>query len=130
MKSIFTILLAALMGAALAWSVTAASSSSGSWRLVYAHEGGGKAVEGSKDALLSAIRAGKPVRVYFGMGRVEHTVDAGFITILQDEVFAQIRPITGQKPDVDPARITLRDSTWQTVLATNGDRALRWFVQD
>lgn len=131
MKTLLTLAAAALVGALMAATLTTANTPANSWRLAYAHDGDGKTLDGSKDALLAAIRAGKPVRVYFGMGRVEHTVDAGFITIFKGEVFAQMRTITGQKPMTDPAvTIELRDNTWQKIFATNGDWPLKWFVQD
>ncbi len=131
MKTLLTLLVAALVGALMAATLTTANVPSHSWRLAYAHDGEGNALEGSKEALLAAIRDGKPVRVYFGMGRVEHTVDAGFITIFKGEVFAQMRAITGQKPMTDPAvTIELRDNSWQKIFATNGDWPLKWFVQN
>jgi hypothetical protein len=131
MKNAFIILLAALAGALLFSSISNSSAPTGSWRLAYSHDAGGKAIEGSKQALIDAIANGKPVRVYWAGRRVQHVVDAGFLTILQGEVFAQMHPITGQKPSVDPAAVELREETsWQTIHATNGTRALKWFVQD
>lgn len=130
MKTILTALVAALMGAILFSSIANTSNRESSWRLAYAHDADGTTTEGSKQALIDAILEGKPVRVYWAGSTVQHVVDAGFLTVLQGEVFAQMRPIQGQKPSVDPARIELRENTWQAVHATNGDRALKWFVQD
>ena len=72
--------------------------SSPSWRMVYANDAQGAAVAGSKDALVEAVRAGSPVRVYFGGGRVEHVADVQFLTIFDGEVFAQLTPIEGPAP--------------------------------
>jgi len=116
----------ALAGALLASNIETADHG---WQLVYAHDENGAPTEGSKDALIAAVKAGNPVRVYWAGRRVQHVTDGGFLTILQGEVFAQMAPITGQKPSIDPASIELQDNQWQTVFATNGDRALRWFVQ-
>lgn len=129
MKTTLIALIAALMGAVLFSSIARTNSPMETWRLAYAHDAEGNAVEGSKQALIDAIVAGKPVRVYWAGRRVQHVIDASFLTILQGEVFAQMRPIQGQKPSIDPARVELRENTWQTVHATNGERALKWFVQ-
>lgn len=130
MKTTVSLLAAALLGALVITGLIRANTPSNSWRLAFAHDKGGVAVEGSKQALIDAILAGKPVRVYWAGRTVQHVVDAGFLTVLGGEVFAQMRPIMGQKPMTDPAvTIELRENTWQTVLATNGERALRWFVQ-
>ena len=74
------------------------SQKAGVWQSVYHHQPEGKMVSGSKEALLKAIRNGAQVRIYYKMGRVEHLVDADFITIFKGEVFAQIDRIKGQKP--------------------------------
>lgn len=132
MKTALLSLTAALVGALIALSVTTAAtpSSPSGWRLAYAHDAAGGVTEGSKEALVSAILSGKPVRVYWAGTTVQHVADAGFLTVLEGEVFAQIHTITAQKPSTGPAAVELRDGTWQTVFATNGDRALRWFVAD
>jgi len=130
MKQIVGYIAALMLGGLAAVSFTSqAATNAATWQLAYAHDAAGEAQEGSKEALVNAIINGKPVRVYWAGRRVQHTIDATFLTVLEDEVFAQMRPITAQKPSVDPAAITLRDGTWQTVFATNGDRALKWFVQ-
>ncbi|NNF06144.1 MAG: hypothetical protein HKN21_05235 [Candidatus Eisenbacteria bacterium] len=102
------------------------------WVSVYEHDAEGVTLSGSKEALIEAVRAGQPIRVYWAGRRVEHATDAGFLTILQGEVFAQIPEILGQQPSVDPPAIAFREpegTTWTTILATNGNRALKWFAQ-
>jgi hypothetical protein len=70
------------------------------WRLMYRHDAEGRAVAGSKAALLTAIRRGDPVRIAWGgafrtpagtMLSVEHSADPDFVTITGGtEVVAQI----------------------------------------
>lgn len=130
MKQIIGYVIALTLGVLAALSFAPyGTSEPETWQLAYAHDASGKAIEGSKEALIEAAIDGKPVRVYWAGTRVQHVIDAGFLTVLEDEVFAQMHPITAQKPSVDPAAITLQDGKWQTVFATNGDRALKWFVQ-
>ncbi|MEO1219803.1 MAG: hypothetical protein AAFY42_00440 [Pseudomonadota bacterium] len=116
------------MGAAAAVALT---DDGPTWQLTYAHDREGNAVEGSKSALIEAVREGRPVRVYWAGGRVEHVTDSYFLTVFQGEIFAQTPLITGQRPRTDPVRIEFPEdgSTWNTIHATNGDRALRWFVR-
>lgn len=126
MKDLLSYVGAALLGGMLVFLL--GDRNEPVWQLAYEHSADGEALEGSKAALIAAVRAGKPVRVYWRGRRVEHVADSYFLTILQDEVFAQIAPISGQKPSVDPAAIELRENKWNTVFATNGERALKWFV--
>ncbi|WP_417451196.1 hypothetical protein [Kordiimonas sp.] len=132
MKTLLVAFGAALVAAVISasYGATANTSATTSWRLAYAHDGQGRAIEGSKQALVDAVLEGKPVRIYWTGRTVQHVSDAGFLTLLQGEVFAQIPMITAQRPSTDPATVDLRDGTWQSVFATNGDRALRWFVQN
>ncbi|WP_262689396.1 hypothetical protein [Kordiimonas aestuarii] len=132
MKTLIIAMVAALMGAlfALSFNATARGGTPSGWRLVYAHDDAGNATEGAKQALVDAVLGGKPVRVYWAGTQVQHVVNGGMLTVLQGEVFAQMPMITAQKPSVDPATVELRDGNWQTIFATNGDRALKWFVQD
>ena len=97
------------------------------WKLIYSHDKSGQALSGTKQALIEEIRAGKSVRIYWAGKRVEHLIDAHFITILGGEVFAQIT-IQGQKPSIDPPAIELRESPWKTIFSTNGTRAVQWFT--
>jgi len=130
MKHLFAYIAALALGVLATVSFTShAAPNANTWQLAYAHDATGKTTEGSKEALIKAVTNGKPVRVYWAGRRVQHTIDASILTVLEGEVFAQMPTITAQKPSVDPAAITLRDGTWQTVFATNGDRALKWFVQ-
>ena len=102
------------------------------WRLVFAHDQDGGTVQGSKEDLIAAILAGKSIRIYWAGRRVQHVTDSNFLTILEGEVFAQVAVIRGQKPSVDPPKIEFHDPdrNWNAIFATNGGRALKWFVQD
>lgn len=97
------------------------------WTLVFHHGSDGEPISGSRQALIEAIRAGSDVRVYSKGRRVEHLVNANFLTIFGGEVFAQMDAIRGQKPTLDPLEITLRDNDYVTIMATN-DGEKKWFV--
>ncbi len=132
MKSLLIALSSALLGAMMAVSFTAGATPNASlsgWHLAFEHDKDGNALNGSKAALITAISEGKPVRIYWAGTRVQHVIDAGFLTVLQGEVFAQIPSVSGQRPSVDPARVELLDTPWRAIFATNGDRGLKWFVQ-
>ncbi len=110
--------------------VTANSTHSNhSWHPVYSHDADGNALEGSKTDLMNAVRQGKPVRIYWRGRTVEHSTDAIFVTILGGEVFTQTPEIRGQAPSLDPPAIEFRENKWQGLFSTNGNRALRWYVQ-
>ncbi|PCI59703.1 MAG: hypothetical protein COB37_11120 [Kordiimonadales bacterium] len=121
------ILLGALLAYSIAHSKQAAKSN---WHLVYAHDDKGNASEGSKLDLIRAVLSGKPIRVYWAGGRVQHVTDASFLTVMKGEIFAQIQEFRGQRPSENPTTITLTDTKWTVILATNGDRALRWYAQE
>ncbi len=99
------------------------------WELAYSHDESGQAISGSKQALIDAVRNGHAVRIYWSGRTVEHLADSFFLTILDGEVFAQIEAIQGQNPSLDPPSIEFRDNLWRAIFSTNGDRALKWFVQ-
>ncbi len=135
MKTILTAVCAALISSALTLSFstaanTRAAEQGGDWHLAYSHDKDGQPLDGSKQALVDSILAGKPVRIYWAGRTVQHVMDAGILTVLEGEVFAQIQPITAQRPSTNPAKVELVEGEWQTIFATNGDRPLKWFVQD
>lgn len=98
------------------------------WQLAYHHDKSGVAMAGTKQTLIDAIRAGSDVRVFLQGRRVEHLVDANFITIFEGEVFAQIDKIRAQKPSANPPGITFRENDYEVIYATNGKFELKWFV--
>jgi hypothetical protein len=100
------------------------------WRLLVAVDSTGQALEGTKAALREAVRAGEPIRVAWNVpwrladgrsGALEHVADAAFLTVHQDEVFAQLAPIVRQRPTIDSATVQLDGSaTWVGMLDTTG----------
>ena len=99
------------------------------WKLIYHNNGQGKALAGDIEALITAVRAGKKIRVYWSSQRpndakrkVEHFADAKFLTVMSDAiVFAQIDPIIGQTPVFDEQTITLKENLeWSFIAASNG----------
>lgn len=100
------------------------NSTTSGWQLVYKNDATGKGVFGDKAQLLDAVRLGYPIRIGWGSTRVEHVADADFLTIFNGtEVFAQIKPIIGQRPQVngDSLKITFRtNNKWVKMAGTNG----------
>jgi len=108
----------------------------GGWYLAYGHDDKGVSNAGAKKDLIAAIRAGKPVRVYWAGRRIEHLVDANFLSVLEGEVFAQISSIRGQRPSPEgqPPSIELAapGQEWSAIISTNGQfpYLVKWFVKD
>ena len=101
------------------------------WQLIYKNDKDGKAIFGTKETLIEAVRNGEKIRVGWGGRRtndttksVEHFADAKFLTISNSkEVFAQIDPIIGQHPDLDSDTLSInfRDSfQWSIIVGSNG----------
>jgi hypothetical protein len=109
------------------------------WHLIYAVDSLGQRLSGDKNQLLTAVRAGQPVRVGFGVswrlpdgtpGGVEHVAEASFLTIHHGEVFAQLPPILGQAPNGREPVISFQtdgDRLWYALLDTTG-RLLGYFT--
>lgn len=108
--------------AVLSLQLTSLSKHEGNWHLIYSHDETGKALSGSKEELMDAVRSGKAVRIYWRGRRVEHAVDANFLTIFGGEVFAQIAPIQSQAPSLDPPAIAFREpgQQWRSIIGTDG----------
>ena len=99
------------------------------WKLVYENDKDGNAVSGKLEDLISAIRAGKQVRIYFIMGgggnSVEHAADVKFLTVMTNSegqyVMGQIDPILSQNPDFANADVTFREGLeWSLIASTTG----------
>lgn len=89
----------------------------------------GKATRGSKKALVDAVESGKSIRVGFGLGRgttggfsLTHWFEAGFLTVLVDDVFSQTPIIHSQRPVRPDYDVTFPEasSRWVATLGTNG----------
>lgn len=132
---VFVTILAGLIASPASVAEEAATSPSSNWQIVYEQDREGTRVAGDKAALIEAVRAGEEVRVYWASSRVEHLVDAGFLTIFGGEVFAQPATIIGQRPSRpgEPATIALADNgaTWTALISTNGQfkYPIKWFVK-
>lgn len=120
-------------------------STENSWVMVYSNDKDGMSLEGSKSDLIESIRQGNPVRIYTSGRRIEHAMEAQFLSIFKGDVFAQITPIHAQAPAEDPTQILFRapGKKWQSIVGTNGfvtaftdggdpnirKGSTKWFVQ-
>ncbi len=127
------------------------------WVLVYENDEEGNSVQGSKAVLINAIRNGEMVRISWThvisedpLQKVEHLVDAGYLTIMNDEtVLAQVSPIISQAPDFEEQHIILMENVEMGLVASttgknnyirrnaitgevidhkSGRRGYKWFV--
>jgi hypothetical protein len=109
----------------------AASCPAPEWRLVYRHDGDGKPLEGSKDALFDAVRRGHPIRFAWGASlaaaaggaAVEHAAEPVFVTITSGaELFAQLPEHVAQASYVDPAKARFDNASvmWRGLMGTDG----------
>jgi hypothetical protein len=126
------VLLLGIVACGGALPLVAQESAGDRWRLVYAVDSAGRRTEGEKATLLTAIRAGQPVRVGWTLGwrradgvtgALEHVAQASFLTIHHDEAFAQLAPILGQTPSAREPVVALRPNgnrLWYALLDTTG----------
>ena len=105
------------------------SNAQSTWELIYHNDKNGETVEGNISELIRAIRNGKEIRMAWWFQhpleekiKVEHLADAAFLTIASDSiVYGQIKPIYGQIPDFDNAKVTLKENLeWVMIGGTNG----------
>ena len=108
----------------MAFSCQSPKQPTSGWQLVYKNDANGQAIFGKKEPLLDAVRLGYPIRIGWGGNRVEHVAEADFLTIFNGkEVFAQIKPIIGQRPQIngDSLKIAFRtNNQWVKMSGTNG----------
>lgn len=109
-----------------------ASYSQQEWKLIYQNDENGKTLQGEFEDLLKAVREGKPIKIYYNMGResepevfVEHLTDAKFLTILNSPngltVTAQIDCIVGQTPLFEEERVLLKENLeWCLIASSSG----------
>lgn len=99
------------------------------YELLYHQSAEAKAVEGSVEKLKKAIREGKQIRLYMNLGFVEHSMDAGFLSIFEDNVYAQINTIQGQRPNRNTKEIELRPYAKHVGLySTKSPYEIKWFA--
>ncbi|MEL7002028.1 MAG: hypothetical protein AAFN93_04740 [Bacteroidota bacterium] len=107
-------------------------SSQNNWKLVYENDADGKTVTGDLEDLITSVRSGKSLKVYFKMGRpsqpevyVEHTALVKFTTVMNSPegqyVTGQIDPIVGQVPNFKKGQVQLKENLeWSMIASTNG----------
>ncbi|MTI31222.1 hypothetical protein [Xanthovirga aplysinae] len=131
MKNIFTAFSLLLIHISCTYNpnTEAPTSNKSGWQLVFRNDKNGEAKFGNKKDLIKAVRNGYPIRIGWGARlksdttkSVEHVIDADFLTVVNGtEVFAQIHPIIGQRPDLNKLTIKYRNSNkWSTMVGTNG----------
>lgn len=100
-------------------------------QLLYHQNKEAKQVGGSLEDLTQAIRDGKTIRIYMNLGFVEHLMDAGFMSIIGDNVYAQIDGIQAQRPDRKTNTITLRPYSRHIGLySTLSPYEMKWYAVD
>lgn len=108
----------------LLFSCQTPTTSKSGWQLVFKNGADGQVLFGEKEKLLDAVRLGYPIRIGWGSNRIEHVADADFLTIFEgEEVFAQIKPILGQRPAIDGDSLKIHFRTnnhWVKMSGTNG----------
>lgn len=92
------------------------------WQLVYHHDKSGRSLEGSKAQLIKAVKQGKSVRIVWKIREnFIHVHDAGFLTIIDEELFAQSDAIIRQIPEkTDIALDAENQSHWHAIFSTTG----------
>lgn len=108
-----------------------AVSCTAQFRLVYRHDADGQAIEGSRQALLDAVRLGAPLRLASGAAfasadatiTVEHTAEPVFVSIMRGEhVFVQLPEHIAQASYFDPgnARFDVPRVMWRGLMGSDG----------
>ena len=122
MKRLIAILL-------ITFSFTSYAADNGKYELVFHQSADAKTLGGSIDNLMTAVRAGKQIRLYMNLGFVEHSMDAGFISIFEGHVYAQINEIQAQRPNRKTKEIELRPYAKHLGLySTKSPYEIKWFA--
>lgn len=96
------------------------------WQLVYTHDKQGQPLFGDKQNLVRLIESGHPVRIFWPIrDNFTHSLDAGFLTVVNGEVFAQPVGIirqNPQRPDYKSILLDAKEQTrWHAILSTTGE---------
>jgi len=115
---------AVLMSVAL----TTYGAENNDYQLLYHQGEDTKRIDGSIEKLMKAIRGGKQIRLYMNLGFVEHSMDAGFISIFEGNVYAQIDAIQAQRPNRKTKDIELKPYAKHVGLySTKSPYEIKWF---
>ncbi len=88
-----------------------------------------KRIDGSIEKLMKAVREGKQIRLYMNLGFVEHSMDAGFVSIFEGSVYAQINPIQAQRPNRTTKDIELKPYAKHVgMYSTKSPYEVKWFA--
>jgi len=110
------------------FTVTSHGSESNNYKLLYHQGADTKRIKGSIDELTEAIRDGKQIRLYIRLTSVEHAMDAGFISIFEGNIYAQIDEIQGQRLNRETKDIELRPySKYVGLYSTKSPYEIKWF---
>ena len=107
------------------------------WTIAYKNGLNGEVLEGSKELLFSAVRAGQPIQVGWGLGRdvagerksVEHVVSPVFLTIVDEqEIAVQLPEHIAAKSywNIDQALFADPSIMWRGMLTTKGTFDAVW----
>jgi hypothetical protein len=114
------------------WCVDArAAACMPQWRLLYRHGPDGAPIDGSKRALVDAVRRGAPLRLAWGIETklgarhltLEHTAEPVFLSVIDgDEVFVQLPEHIGQAAyhEKDKARFDKPGVMWRGLMGSDG----------
>ena len=102
---------------------------SNDYQLLYHQGKDAKGIGGSIDKLMKAVRDGKQIRLYMNLGFVEHSMNAGFISIFEGNVYAQIDAIQAQRPNRKTKDIELKPYSKHVGLySTKSPYEIKWFA--
>lgn len=101
------------------------------WRMMYRHGPDGASIDGSKLALVDAVRRGAPVRLAWGFAAkvaerqltLEHAADPVFLSVIDgSDVFVQLPEHIGQAAyhEKDKARFDKPGVMWRGLMGTDG----------
>ena len=101
------------------------------WRLAYRHDADGQALEGSREALLDAVRRGAPLRLAWGLASsagptpvvIEHAAEPEFVTVMNREhIFVQLPEHIAQASysQPDAARFDRASVMWRGLMGSDG----------
>jgi len=99
------------------------------YQLLFHQSADTKVIDGSIEKLMEAVREGKQIRLYMDLGFVEHSMDAGFISIFEGNVYAQIDPIQSQRPNRKTKNIELKPYAKHVgMYSTKSPYEIKWFA--